>query len=252
MRDAAISAMNLPINSGASVPRTTSSPRGAGQAGSGLALLSRQPTLGRSGPGRIRVIAAIVLLHALLIWGLQTMSFKAIRSEPAALSITLVAADQAKAPPKTVTVHRTAQKLQYVAQQAVAPVTDTAVSAIAATDDPPAPVVPIAPTDKPVQSPPLVAEPKTISSGVEYIRAPKPVYPALSRRMREQGRAVVRVLVDKNGLPENATIAQSAGSARLDEAARQAVLSAVFKPLLENGLPVPVYALVPIRFQLDS
>ena len=91
--------------------------------------------------------------------------------------------------------------------------------------------------------------PKTISSGIEYLRAPQPEYPSISKRMREEGRAVLRVLVNENGVPEQAEIQQSSGFPRLDEAARKAVMRALFKPQWEDGKAVPVYAIIPIKFQ---
>jgi protein TonB len=58
--------------------------------------------------------------------------------------------------------------------------------------------------------------------------------------------------VNDQGRPERIELHKSSGSPRLDEAARQAVLRAVFKPFIENGRSVAAYAIVPIRFQLDS
>jgi protein TonB len=99
---------------------------------------------------------------------------------------------------------------------------------------------------------PVLAQPKTISSGVEYIQAPQPEYPLLSRRMHEEGKTLLRVLVDETGHPERAEIKKSSGSIRLDEAAQQAVLAALFKPYVEDGRAIPVFALVPINFHLDN
>ncbi len=97
----------------------------------------------------------------------------------------------------------------------------------------------------------VAAAPKTISSGVEYLQAPQPEYPLLARRKGEEGKVVLRALINIKGRPEGVEIQTSSGSARLDEAARQAVLRAVFKPHLEDGQAVMVYAIVPIKFQLD-
>ncbi|HTN65302.1 MAG TPA: TonB family protein [Burkholderiaceae bacterium] len=97
----------------------------------------------------------------------------------------------------------------------------------------------------------VAAAPKTISSGVEYLQAPQPEYPLLARRKGEEGKVVLRALINLKGRPEGVEIQTSSGSPRLDEAARQAVLRAVFKPHLENGQAVMVYAIVPIKFQLD-
>ncbi len=98
-------------------------------------------------------------------------------------------------------------------------------------------------------APPQPAAPKTVS-GVEYIRAPQPVYPGISRRMGESGTVTLRVLIGEKGNAEQVTVQKSSGSANLDEAGRQAVLRALYKPHVEDGKAIPVYALVPINFQL--
>jgi protein TonB len=87
---------------------------------------------------------------------------------------------------------------------------------------------------------------------VEYIQKPQPEYPAASKRMGEAGQVMLRVLVNDKGRPESVQIQKSSGFTRLDEAARQAVLRARFKPYTEDGKPIPVYAIVPIGFQLDN
>jgi protein TonB len=108
---------------------------------------------------------------------------------------------------------------------------------------PPAPAVPAAPPAPP-------APPKTIS-GVQYLQQPSPEYPAMSRRMREEGTTLLRVLVNAHGRAERVELQKSSGSTRLDEAAKQAVLRALFKPYIEDGKALPVFATVPIKFQLD-
>lgn len=101
-------------------------------------------------------------------------------------------------------------------------------------------------------TPAAPAIPKTVSSGVECPHLPQPDYPMLSKRMGEEGKVMLRILVSERGRIERVDIEKSSGFSRLDEAARQAVLHAVCKPYLDNGKPVPVYAIQPIRFQLDS
>jgi protein TonB len=54
----------------------------------------------------------------------------------------------------------------------------------------------------------------------------------------------------RKGTAEQVTVQKSSGSNNLDEAGRQAVLRALFKPHVEDGKAIPVYALVPINFQL--
>lgn len=99
---------------------------------------------------------------------------------------------------------------------------------------------------------PAPAQPKTLSVGVEYLQPPQPRYPPLSRRMGEEGRAILRVLVNAQGMPERAEIRTSSGIARLDEAAREAVMRAQFRPHIDNGQAVAVFVIVPIRFQLNQ
>jgi protein TonB len=74
----------------------------------------------------------------------------------------------------------------------------------------------------------------------------------MSKRMGEQGKVVLRILVNEKGHPDQVQIQTSSGFARLDEAGRQAGLRAVFKPRLEDGRPVSVYVLIPVNFQLTS
>lgn len=107
---------------------------------------------------------------------------------------------------------------------------------------PPAPPAPVAP--------PAPSVPHLVS-GVEYLRAPQPIYPAISRRLGEAGVVMLRVLVNEKGLPSEVLVHKSSGSANLDEAGRQAVLRTLFKPYLENGKAVAVFVLVPLNFQIS-
>ena len=94
------------------------------------------------------------------------------------------------------------------------------------------------------------AQPNTIS-GVQYLEAPQPVYPPLARRAGEAGKVVLRVLVNQQGRAEQVDLRSSSGFERLDESARQSVLKARFRPHLEDGLAIAVYALVSINFSIQ-
>jgi protein TonB len=91
----------------------------------------------------------------------------------------------------------------------------------------------------------------TLVSDVEYLAPPRPGYPSVSRRLREQGLVVLRVLVDERGRAELLHVHRSSGHARLDQAAVEAVQRAEFKPYVANGLVQRVYVLVPIEFALN-
>jgi protein TonB len=94
---------------------------------------------------------------------------------------------------------------------------------------------------------PTTAAPTLVES-VEYVRAPAPVYPAESRRKRERGTCLLRVMVDASGNPAQIRVERSSGYARLDDAAREAVEKALFHPYEVNGVAQPAQVLIPIEF----
>ncbi|RCS58376.1 energy transducer TonB [Parvibium lacunae] len=96
------------------------------------------------------------------------------------------------------------------------------------------------------------AQPKVVTQGIAYLVKPDPQYPPLARRAGEEGTALIRVLVNTEGRPEEANVQQSSGFNRLDEAARKAVLAARFRPHQENGQAIRVWTLVPISFTLEN
>jgi len=112
---------------------------------------------------------------------------------------------------------------------------------------------PAAPVDSAPQNAPAAVPqaPKTVSIGqVAYINPPNAIYPARSRRAGEQGRVVMRVLVDRTGRPAQVSVAQSSGHPALDEAAVSAVRASLLRPYSENGVAQPVWVLMPIDFVL--
>jgi protein TonB len=98
---------------------------------------------------------------------------------------------------------------------------------------------------------PIGDVPKLISA-VEYVREPVPRYPPQSRRLREQGLVVLRVLIDEKGQACDIEIESSSGHVRLDHAAKDAVARAAFRPYVEDGAPRRALVLIPIEFSLNS
>jgi protein TonB len=92
-----------------------------------------------------------------------------------------------------------------------------------------------------------VTTPKLVSE-VEYVREPVAKYPAAARTMKQSGVVTLRVLIDASGRAREVNVHRSSGYKLLDDAARKAVLSALFKPYTENGSAQPVYVLIPIEF----
>lgn len=85
-----------------------------------------------------------------------------------------------------------------------------------------------------------------------YLNNPTPPYPPLSRRLREEGQVMLRVLVSPEGQPSRIEIRTSSGSERLDRAAEQAVARWRFVPAKRGDTPVEAWVLVPIVFKLTG
>jgi protein TonB len=203
-------------------------------------------------------LLVIIALHAVLFYALQSglLRHPVVQSVPKEIIASFITLEPAPAPkpepkPKTVPVVKktvTPPKPRPVITPKPAPqaITETAPPPAPeppAEAAPPAPAAPAAPA-KP-------APPKTIS-GVAYINAPRPSYPPLDARMGNEGTVTLRVLINEKGRAERVEVQKSSGSLRMDDAARDAVLRALFKPYLEDGKAIPVYAIVPINFTLSK
>lgn len=127
---------------------------------------------------------------------------------------------------------------------------------------PDAPAIFEAPPPKPepvVVAPP--APPKAVEAApapvlppdftAAYLENPAPAYPAMSRRMNEQGRVLLRVFVTPAGKADRIEIQRSSGYSRLDDAARNAVQQWRFVPATQSGQPVAAWVVVPLSFSLS-
>ena len=135
-----------------------------------------------------------------------------------------------------------------------APVTEspTALSA-AAEAAPPSPTPPAPAAAPPVPVP--VAAPATVTAArfdAAYLNNPRPGYPPLSRRLREEGQVTLRVLVSPDGSPAQVELRASSGSERLDRAAREAVARWRFVPARRGDTAIESWVLVPIVFKLQG
>jgi protein TonB len=92
-----------------------------------------------------------------------------------------------------------------------------------------------------------VGTPKEVSS-VEYIREPAAKYPSAARALKQRGTVMLRALIDVEGRAREVKVHRSSGFKLLDDAARNAVFTAIFKPYAENGRSIRVYVLIPIEF----
>lgn len=122
------------------------------------------------------------------------------------------------------------------------------------TPQPPAPPVaaPVAPPAPP--APPALPAPAQVelpSTSADYLQNPKPPYPPISKRLGEQGKVVVRVLIGTDGTAQRAEVAESSGFDRLDQAALATVLRWRYVPGKRGGVPEAMWFRVPINFVLE-
>ncbi len=115
-----------------------------------------------------------------------------------------------------------------------------------------------APITAPVAAAPVAAAappaPPTVQlplSDADYLQNPKPAYPAISRRLNEQGTTVMRVFIGIDGEPQRAEISKSSGFARLDSAAAATVMKWRYVAGKRGGVAEPMWITVPIRWVLE-
>lgn len=121
-------------------------------------------------------------------------------------------------------------------------------------DPPPAPpiFVPVAPVAVAAPAaPPAPPKVELPSSDADYLQNPKPPYPPISKRLGEQGKVVVRVLINTQGTAEKGEIKRSSGFDRLDQTALNTVLRWRYVPGKRAGVAETMWFDVPINFVLE-
>lgn len=120
-----------------------------------------------------------------------------------------------------------------------------------------------APAPAPIVTPPLTPQPVAVQAqtpapvvppqfNADYLNNPPPQYPALSRRLGEEGRVMLRVFVDERGLPARVEMRSSSGFDRLDHVALETVKQWKFVPARRGDQAVSAWVIVPISFSLRS
>lgn len=209
-----------------------------------------------TGPGtamsRLPGIAVAVGLHAVAVFAL--LSYAPARQTLAELAPIMVSLVQ----PKSIELPKEPPKPKPVVKQPVRhsepkpqPLLTTAApepSPAAIQAPPPPPPAP--PEAVAAKAPPAPVIPPQFNA--DYLNNPAPRYPALSRRLGEEGRVMLRVFVDERGLPARVELRSSSGHGRLDEVALETVRQWKFVPARRGDLPVSAWVLVPISFSLRS
>lgn len=209
----------------------------------------------RSRPN-LTAIIAIMAVHALAIGALIQVRQHVQHVEDAKL--TVVNLTPPPSPPAAEAPPPPPSKPEVVAPPPIVQTPMPAVHTVQTTPDP-SPVPTPAPVAVAVPGPPAPAAPPAPPSlvqggdlGAQMVAGKPPRYPIESRRKKEQGTVVLSLVVGLDGAVESINVAQSSGSARLDNAARDAVKGWRWKPILRSGQPVRVKGVVEIPFILRT
>jgi protein TonB len=202
--------------------------------------------------------AAVLAAHALGVGALLT--YEPARSAllaAAPIMVEFIAPPRVEVPKPEPKVEPPKPKPVAKARPRPRPVTPPPV--VSAPVEAPSPVVVAPPPPPPPAPEPVVAEapppPPVVTEPIfraDYLENPAPPYPARSRRGGEQGRVVLRVLVNPGGTADEVQVRSSSGFARLDESARETVRRWKFVPAKRGDEPVAAWVLIPVSFRLDS
>jgi len=230
------------------------------------------------------IAASVVMLHVVLVWALQSgLVFRAAELivpaevlaqfiEPPAPQVTpalpaLPALTAPPAPVRAITPAAVTAKKTNVQPPAqpqaqplaiadptppISPVPSSNAQTGSMTPADTAAVAPVMPTAPPAPpSAPTAAAVQLPSSDATYLQNPKPAYPPLSKRLGEQGKVTVRVLIAADGVPQKTELRQSSGFERLDQAALVTVMKWRYVPGKRNGVAEDMWFNVPINFVLE-
>lgn len=81
---------------------------------------------------------------------------------------------------------------------------------------------------------------------------PKPVYPAIAKRLGQQGTVELRILVSEQGSASKVEVARSSGYSNLDAAAVEAISKWKFEPATQNGKPVSQWLSTKWTYELQN
>jgi protein TonB len=208
------------------------------------------------------VVGTVIVLHLLGLWALQAGLLHRVVSWVVPVMAVSDAVDvppppPAKplprpattvSPPPAAAVATSAPELPLAVPAASAPVASAPIGLPAPSPvQNSAPAAPAPVTATPTPSPKIALP----STQADYLNNPKPAYPALSRRLGEQGRAVVRVLIGADGLPQKAELHTSSGFERLDRAALDTVMRWRYVPGKRGDVPEAMWFNVPLNFVLE-
>ena len=221
------------------------------------------------------IAGSVILFHMAALWALQF----GLRSRPIEVIVPaeivvewVTPAAPAAAPPAPAPkpVPPKPAPVKQVEKKIAAPAKVTAPMPLAIADSTPAPTAPTGVREAPMATAPQeVSVPAAVnskaapspapalpllvlpSSDADYLQNPRPAYPAISKRLGEQGKVIVRVYIGADGLPQRAELSKSSGYDRLDQLSISTVMRWKFVPGKRNGVPTAMSYNVPFNWVLE-
>jgi protein TonB len=220
----------------------------------------------------LAIVSSVVLFHIAALWAMHTGLLQRVVE----VVVPVMAISQAEPPPpppkppepvkppeppQLTPPPKTPQPVLTPppTPQPPAPATPEPPAVLAApTAAPTAPAVQAAPPAPPPPAPPAPPPPPAApakvempSSKADYLHNPPPDYPRMSKRLGEQGKVVLKVLIGTDGTPQKVELVTSSGFERLDKSAMDAAMRWRYVPGKRGGVPEAMWYQVPIQFTLE-
>ena len=216
------------------------------------------------------ILAGIIVGHVFLLAGLTNLAAPPADTLPNTLAVRLIVpATQTPQPirhtPKAAPVAKSSRQLKKPASV----IASTAASSPSITLPSSEPVVGLATEAAPAVSmtesaqtvspptsmPPAEVEPLPVVPprfNADYLDNPKPPYPVLSQRLKEEGEVRLRVWVDAADAPSRVALSRSSGLERLDRIALETVQRWRFTPARQGDQAIAAQVIVPVTFNLKD
>lgn len=227
----------------------------SGKTGLKLDYIRRSPLL----------LAGIVAGHVLLLASLTEPANPVVETPPETLTVQLITPEAPPEPlpkpvPQAAPVAKPIKSMaRVIATVAATTRVTTPTKPVAEPATEAAPTVPVTEASPsvtlPTPAPPTEVEPQAVVPprfNADYLDNPKPPYPVLSQRLKEEGEVRLRVWVDVDGAATRVALYRSSGFERLDRIALETVQRWRFTPARQGDQAVAAQVIVPVTFNLKD
>lgn len=215
--------------------------------------------------GNTLTFIGVVLLHVLgLMWAAQQLSITEPAVTPPSVVGVLVAPEPEPAPPPPKPVPpppkpepkpQPKPEPKFTPKPTPKPEPEREVAPEPEPVPQTAPSVPAPPAPAVQQAAPAPEAPAPVTpprTDAAHLNNPAPQYPALSRRLGEQGRVMLDVYILPDGSVGETKLNKSSGFPRLDNAALQAVKNWKYVPAKRGNKPIAFWYVQPVSFVLNN